>query len=426
MNTSLYSIINALNFWSAATNPNDETGEEIPVYDGESITATTSTEKAVKTVLSMTKTKAREKLLAVAKNGSSQDKAIAGHVYHLAYNEKLDEIASLEWELLSLFDKGTIVQAVRTAVFDIEGDRSVRTPLCRFSLNVVGLPESSSVWSDNLARTSAQLDILASSKPLKGLPRVIARAVYPLLTTKDHEQVFLGICFPPWQLFGHRKGLVDVFQGYAEAFECWIEDRKKSKLGPLTRAQLFAAVDEALKRIQGIDSEAAITIGACLCKTYSFTLEEVVLTSAFHAQLKRGWENFPFGARALGALNILMPIPYHKEMIVKCDWSEGFLSRYIPTQHKLTDIERCDPSGMFKLQVEDALALENPVDRYICFQTLVNRFKGVTVADPVDPQAAPVDIVAVIPERDKPNFPTYEEVMAWREKNSQDFIPLIN
>lgn len=426
MNKSLYSIINSLNFWSASTTTSDEAGEEIPVYDEESITATTSTEKAVKTVLSMTKAKARESLLAIANNGSSQDKAIAGHVYTLAYNEKLDEIASQEWELLSLFDKGTIVQAVRTAVFEIEGDRSVRTPLCRFSLNVVGLPESTSAWSDNPTRASAQLDILASSKPVSGVTRVIARAVYPLLTNKDHEKVLYGVCLPPWQLFGYRKGLEAVLQGYAEAFECWTEDRSKSKLGPLTRAQLFTAVNEVLKRFEGIDSGAALNIGRRLCTTYSFTLEEVVLTSAFHAQLKRGWENLPFGAQALGALNITVPIPYSREMIVKCDWTDGFLSRYIPTQHLLTDVERRDPLGTFKLQVEDVLALENPVDRYIYFQTLVNRFKGVTVADPVDPHAAPIDVVAVIPKKDVPDCPRYEEVMAWREKNSQDISPLVS
>lgn len=425
MTTKLNSIINSLNFWSDSTNNIDMNSDELPPYKEESITAVTSTEIAVKTVLSKKKTQVREAFLAVLQSGSSQEKAIVGYVYRKAYDEQLDEIATQEWKLLSLFDKGTVIQTVRTTVFDIEADREVRTPLSRFSLNVVGLPSSTKSWSDDPTRATAKLDVLASSAPVRGLPRVIARAVYPLLTNKDPQHILMGVCLPPWQLFGHRKGLADVFHGYAEAFECWVEDRNKSKLGPLTREQLFTAVNEVLAGVGGIDGDVALTIGRRLFTTYSFTLEEIVLTSAFHAQLKNRWQSYPFGATALGALNIIVPIPYHREMIVKCEWSEGFLSRYIPTTHVLTDIERRDPCGAFKLQVEDALALEDPVDRYIHFNTLVNRFKGTAFEDPVDPKTGPVDLVATYQKRKDPGLPRYEDVLAWRERNHQECPTLV-
>ena len=420
---TINNIIRSLNFLSAS-NQDTVNAEGFPFYEEESITAVTATERAVKAVLTQARAKVRADFLTVLKVGSSQERAIAGYVYHFAYNQELDPVATQEWKLLSLAEQGDIQQAVRTSVFEIEGERDVRTPLCRFSATVAGLPTSPLEW-ENYPKVGAKLDVLATARPLPGLTRVIARSVYPLLTEDNPSRVFRHVHLPPWNIPDTRKGLVPVIQGYAEAFECWVEDRNKSKSGPLTRVQLFEAVNAVLREMRGTNRDTALVVGCRLLTEYGFTLEEIVTTSVFHEMLVKGWPSYPFGATALGILNIPVQSTSDSEVQLRRDWTFGFLSRFQRTSESLTEVERRDPRGQFNLQVADALALEDSVDRYISFNRIMTRFKGVVFVDPVDPKAGPVDLVANYPEKKKPELPSYNEVLTWREKNHHDYSPYL-
>jgi hypothetical protein len=65
----------------------------------------------------------------------------------------------------------------------------------------------------------------------------------------------------------------------------------------------------------------------------------------------------------------------------------------------LAKVERRDPRGTFDLQVADPLAIEDSVDLYNSFNSIMARFKGVVVMDPVAPKAGPLDLVANYPDR---------------------------
>lgn len=424
----LKTILRSLNFLSAPTPTinatNDEIDECSPLLE-ESLTAVSSSHRAVLTALKHTKAKAREKFLSELASSSPEDKAIMAYVFRQAFDEELNILASQEWKLLSIAEQGTIQQAVRAAVFEIEGSKGVRTPLSSFSLKMAGLPQSSKEWDTERKRTYAQLDVLATSRPIPGVTRVIARAVYPLLH-KEPKHVFLYVHTPPWQIPETRKGLLDVTLGYAEAFECWVEDHQSAKLNPLTREQLFTAINAVLRDIKCTNTDLACVIARRLFDKYKFTLEEVVSTASFRPELTSGWIMYPFGAQALGVLNLPVHESYHGDTNVCRDWTIGFLSRYKGTAQNLSEKERQEPFKAFNLQVQKALALKDPVDRYISLNQTIDRFSGVESVDPVDPQAGPKSVVATLPQENKPSLPSYKEVVSWREKNLQDYSsPLV-
>ena len=81
-----------------------------------------------------------------------------------------------------------------------------------------------------------------------------------------------------------------------------------------------------------------------------------------------------------------------------------------------TQREEARPSDSFRVQTQQALLVDEPVDRYIAFFSVVNKFKGYLWSDPADPLAAPLDVVDSLKPEDYPDLPSYEEVERWRDK----------
>jgi hypothetical protein len=129
---------------------------------------------------------------------------------------------------------------------------------------------------------------------------------------------------------------------------------------------------------------------------YNFTLEEIVTTSVVREMLVNGWGGHPFGATVLGILTIPIQSTSDYDVQLRRDWS---LARCQPTSQQLAKVERRDPRGTFDLQVADPLAIEDSVDLYNSFNSIMARFKGVVVMDPVAPKAGPLDLVANYPDR---------------------------
>ncbi len=122
---------------------------------------------------------------------------------------------------------------------------------------------------------------------------------------------------------------------------------------------------------------------------YNFTLEEIVTTSVVREMLVNGWGGYPFGATVLGILTIPIQSTSDYDVQLRRDWSLVFLSRFQPTSQQLAEVERRDPRGTFDLQVADPLAIEDSVDLYNSFNSIMARFKGVVVMDPVVQKPVP-------------------------------------
>ena len=147
-------------------------------------------------------------------------------------------------------------------------------------------------------------------------------------------------------------------------------------------------------------------------KRFGFTIEEIVKTASLHDITTSHWRVLPRGSRILGVFGI--PLESHDtDKEIRREWTIGYLARMHGTSVGHTQREEARPCDSFRVQTQQALLVDDPVDHYFAFLSVVKKFKGYLWSDPADPLAAPLDVVDSLKPGDYPDLPSYEEVVRW-------------
>ena len=336
------------------------------------------------------------------------------YIFQKAYGRELNQSATEAWDKLPARKREKIKHSVREAVVLIEGEEAIDLPLSPFALDIVGLPANEEGW-ESYDTSQPKLNELADGAPCKGLSRTVGRAVYSVIKDRTAGNLFRAIRLPSWRLNDNRSALWDVTDGYIEALAAYVDQREKSKLGPLTRDELFTAVDDLVKKVSSMSVPLSLRAADKLTQRYKFTASEFVANASFHKRLRLSWKCYPFGACVAGALDFDVDQD-EKDPNVLSEWTFGYLARHCIPYASLTNVEKDDPIAFLEVQLDDALGLHDEIEVYIYFYRIFNRFRGCQYTNPADPSAPPIDVCKNYPKNKYPKLPSYESVREWREK----------
>jgi hypothetical protein len=373
-------------------------------------TLTSRTERAVHAALSFDRDKLTTEFLKVVRFGTVNDKALVGYIFKEATGQELHPDATKAWDGLISPMQGELTEAVKMAVHAIEGQREIAVPLSDWTARLAGLPDSAS-FAKYTDESLAKLTKLSREIPNPGMCRTIARFVYPHLKNSDPSWLWLYTTRIPSGTPNSDKSLRQVVEGYATAFEFWGTEKSQS----LSRAVLFKGICGLLRMIGSCSNAWALEYGERLMKRFGFTIEEIVKTPSLHDITTSNWRVLPSGSRMLGVFGIPLEI-YDDDKGIRREWTIGYLAGMHGTSVGRTQRDQVRPTDSFRIQTQQALLVDDPVDRYIAFFSVVNKFKGYLWSDPVDPLAAPLDVVDTLKPEDYPDLPSYEEVVRWRER----------
>ena len=373
-------------------------------------TLTSRTERAVHAALSINPDKLRTEFLKVIQHGSVNDKALVGYIFREATGQELHPDATKAWDGLISPMQGELTEAVKIAVYAIEGQREIDVPLSDWTTRLAGLPDNAS-FAKYTDESLAKLTRLSCEITYPGLSKTIARFVYPHLKNSDPSWLWHNTTRIPSRTPNSDASLRQVVEGYAAAFEFWGTAESNS----LTRAVLFKGMCGLLRMIGSCSDAWAHEYGDRIMKRFGFTIEEIVKTPSLHDITTSHWRVLPRGSRILGVFGIPLE-RYDTDKEIRREWTIGYLARMHGTSVGRTQREEASPSDSFRVQTQQALLVDEPVDRYIAFFSVVNKFKGYLWSDPADPLAAPLDVVDTLKPGDYPDLPSYEEVERWRDK----------